>query len=66
MTPSRATEIIATAKSLAKHGPWSDQLRNVMTVAETSDVFRVWQTMAGSTCFMDSLLQIESKTNDDI
>ena len=60
MTPERAAEIIAQAHALAKHGPWSDQLRNVMTVDEIAGVFAVWKTMPGSTCFMDALLRIES------
>lgn len=59
MTPERATEIIAQAKATAKHGPWSDQLSNVMTVDERSAVVEVWQTLPGSSCFADALLRIE-------
>ena len=59
MTPARATEIIRDAKALAIHGPWSDQLSNVMTADERAEIITVWRTMPGYTCFVDALLRIE-------
>lgn len=59
MTPERASEIIREAKRLAVHGPWSDQLNNVMTTEERGIVIAKWKTMPGYTCFVDALYRIE-------
>ena len=58
MKPERATEIIREAKAKCVHGPWSDQLSNVMTQDERREVVTVWNTMPGSACFVDALLRI--------
>lgn len=63
MTPERATEIIRDAKALAVHGPWSDQLSNVMTADERAEIVTVWKTMPGYTCFVDAILRIERTDN---
>lgn len=56
MTPERAQEIIKDAQSRpgAKIGPWSDQLKHVMTEQEHADVMAKWETM----CYVDALLRI--------
>lgn len=58
MTPERAREIFVEAKARTGLGPWSDQLRNVMTADERMQVLEVWKTMPGSSCFFDALNKI--------
>jgi hypothetical protein len=58
MTPERANEIIAEARSRAKHGPWSDQLQHVMTLDERRELLARWRKMPGSTCFVDVLQHV--------
>jgi hypothetical protein len=61
MTPERANEIIEQAQAKAKHGPWSDQLKKVMTPEEHATILAVWETMPGNTCYVDALLRIKNK-----
>jgi hypothetical protein len=58
MNPERAKEIIADAHAKAVHGPWSDQIDNVMRPGEREEVNAVWDTMPGNTCFVDALYRI--------
>jgi hypothetical protein len=58
MAPDRAKQIIEQAKATAGCGPWSDQLRKIMTIGEREFVKRVWHQMPGHTCFVDALLRI--------
>lgn len=58
MTRERAAEIIQQAQSLARHGPWSDQLDKVMSPDERDDVLAMWKTMPGYTCFVHALFRI--------
>lgn len=58
MTPERAMEIIQQAKDRQHTGPWSDQIRHVITPAERLDVLVVWATMPGDACFVDALNRI--------
>lgn len=58
MTPERAKEIIQQARDATTVGPWSDQLRNVMTTDERVEVLKVWRNMPGCFCFVDALNKI--------
>jgi hypothetical protein len=55
LSPARAKEIIQQAKDKAVHGPWSDQLDKVMSKEECDEVIRHWNTMNGSTNFVQAL-----------
>lgn len=61
MTPERAAEIIKQAQTRAQYGPWSDQLKKVMTPEEHATVLAVWETMPGHTCYVDALLRIKNR-----
>lgn len=57
IAPERAKEIIQQAKDKSTHGPWSDQLSKVMSKEERDEVVQHWNTMDGSTCFVDALYE---------
>ncbi len=54
MMPWRAREIIAGARALAVHGPWSDQIDRVLRPGEREAVWKA--TRRG--CFVDTLYDI--------
>lgn len=53
----RANEIISECKACAV-GPWSDNLRQVMTHGETAYVHAVWDLLDGNSAFIDALNHI--------
>lgn len=59
MTKERAAEIVAECQRIT-YGPWSDQLRTVMTADEIAQVTAHWKTMSGSASFSDAILQIRN------
>lgn len=60
MNQQRAREVFKQARVEAKVGPWSDQLRKVMTPEEVQHVNRVWAGMPGSTSFVDAFFRVLS------
>jgi hypothetical protein len=58
MNAERATEIINQARARATVGPWSDQLRRIITREEFREVLAVWRQMPGTTCIVDALHKI--------
>jgi hypothetical protein len=65
ITQERATEIFNQAVKQAKIGPWSDELRRIMTPDEIKAVYDQWQTMPGNTCFVDSFLRFKNQPTKD-
>ena len=55
MTKERAKEIIGQARAKTIYGPWVDQLDKVMTPEEIKEVKQMWNTMDGSTNFVQAL-----------
>ncbi len=55
LTKERADEIVRQCQEKAVCGPWCDYLDKVMTLEERAEVIRHWDTMDGSTCFVDAL-----------
>ncbi len=62
MSPERAQEIIKQAKEISNSfgylNPWSDQLDQVLKPGERLEVIKVWNTMPGTSCFVDALYKI--------
>jgi len=57
LSQKRAVEIFEQAKQQAGHGPWSDQLDKIMTRGERLEINALWNTMNGSSCFVDAFLR---------
>jgi len=55
LTKERANEIVAQARALTQWGSWSDQLDKVMLPGEREEIIQRWNTMDGSSCFVDAL-----------
>lgn len=51
----RALEIMKQARTMAKSGPWSDQLMKVMKKSENQYVLDVWSKIPGKSSFVDAL-----------
>lgn len=60
MTQERAREIYEQCQTQSQSGPWSDQLRKVMTPQEIQYVNSIWVTMPGSTSYSDAFLRIRN------
>lgn len=58
MTAQRAQQIIDDAHARGGCWPWSDNLDHVMRPGEREEVKAVWDTMSGSSCFVDALYRI--------
>jgi hypothetical protein len=63
MTPKRARAIITDAHNYPSNGPWTDNIRYVMTLSERNEVVGVWDTMPRHTCFLEALYKIARTDN---
>ena len=55
----RAREIIEIAQGMTLHGPWSDNLDDVLTDGEYAYVLRVWASIpSGASTFLSALYAI--------
>jgi len=54
ITQERAQEIKRKAQELAHHGPWCDQMSKVITPEEDRQIKLHWESLPGSSCYMDS------------
>lgn len=66
LTQVRAKEIVAQARDKAVHGPWCDQLDKVMSAEERDQVLFHWDTLDGSTNFVNALYDfVEGKVDKE-
>jgi len=64
VSPARAKAIIQKARSLAKHGPWSDQLAGAMTQGEHRFINDYWESLPGNTSYVNAIESIASGKAD--
>ena len=66
ITQERAREILQKAKELAVCGPWSDYLKEAMSIDEHEMVLRHWNVLPGSTSYTDSFLDFLQGTTGEL
>jgi hypothetical protein len=62
LTQDRAKEIVRQAQEKATCGPWVDYLNQVMSPEERQIVNTYWNSLPGSTCFYDALMDFVNGT----
>lgn len=61
LTAHRIDEIERLCQTSKGHGPWSDQLDNIMTEDEQDEVRTHWYLLDGESCFVSAMFDLKVK-----